>query len=254
MPRCLTPFGFSFTPRGGIFAAWRRCFPTPPRAHTFDGLADEIIQYALKHARTVTARRGETLTHQGERADRIYVVREGYVKMVSTSAEGHDILIGIAGPRDVFGHATMADQPRNYLVTSTALTPVTAATWDRAKAMAIAQEYPEVHKKIDVQLIGNLEAVLGRLHTSTEGRVSQRLARALLELAERHGTPDAMGIMIAPPMTRQDLASIVGTTLFTASRLLSDWEDQGLVESSHARVCLRSVEGMRLLATEPEEP
>ena len=225
----------------------------PPRSHTFDGLADEIIQYALKYARIVTARRGETLTHQGERADRIFVVREGYAKMVSTSEEGHDILIGIAGPRDVFGHAAMADQPRNYLVTSTALTPVTAATWDRAKAMAIAQEYPEVHKRIDAQLIGNLEAILRRLHTVTEGRVSQRLARALLELADRHGTPDAMGIMIAPPMTRQDLAAIVGTTLFTASRLLSDWEDRGLVESSRARVCLRSVEGLRLLATEPAE-
>ena len=63
-----------------------------------------------------------------------------------------------------------------------------------------------------------------------------------------------MGIMIAPPMTRQDIAAIVGTTLFTASRLLSDWEDRGLVESSRARVRLRSVEGLRLLATEPAEP
>jgi len=226
----------------------------PPRSHTFDGLSDDVIQYALKHARTITARRGESITHQGERATHIYVVREGYAKMVSTSEEGHDILIGIVGPRDAFGHAAMADQPRTYLVTSTALTPMTAASWDREKALAIAQEYPAVHKRIDAQVIRNLEAVLGRLHTVTEGRVSQRLARALLELAERHGTPDAMGIMIAPPMTRQDLAAIVGTTLFTASRLLSDWEDQGLVESSRARVCLRSVEGLRLLATEAAEP
>ncbi len=62
-----------------------------------------------------------------------------------------------------------------------------------------------------------------------------------------------MGMLIAPPMTRQDIAAIVGTTLFTASRLLSEWEDQGLVESSRARVRVRSLEGLRLLASESEE-
>ncbi len=40
----------------------------PPRAHTFDGLAEEIVEYALKHARIVTARRGEIITQQGEPA------------------------------------------------------------------------------------------------------------------------------------------------------------------------------------------
>ena len=228
--------------------------PATSRAHTFDGLADEIIDYAMKHARTVTARRGETITRQGEPARQIFVVRDGFAKMVSTSEDGHDVLVGIAGPRDAFGHAAMADQQRDYMVTSTALGPVTAAVWTREKARAIAEEFPEVHKRIDVQLMRNLEAVLGRLHTVSEGRVGQRLARALLELAERHGQPDALGVSIVPPLTRQDIAAMVGTTLFTASRLLSEWEDQGLVESARARVHLRSVEGLRLIASDTSGP
>ena len=197
--------------------------PDTARAHTFDGLADEVIAYALNHARTVTARRGEALIRQGEPARQIFVVRDGYTKLVSTSQGGHDVLVGIAGPRDAFGHATMADQQRDYLVTSTALTPLTAAVWDRDKALDIAREFPDVHKKIDAQLMRNLELVL---------------ARALLELAERHGQPDAIGILIAPPMTRQDIAAIVGTTLFTASRLLSEWENQACAcEASKASAC-----------------
>lgn len=226
--------------------------PHASRAHTFDGLDDEIVDNAMKLARTVTARRGDIITRQGEPARRILVIREGYVKLVSTSEDGHDVLVGIAGPRDVFGHAAMAERPRDYMVTSCALSPVSAAAWDRDKALAIAEEYPEVHKRIDAQLVRNLELVLSRLHTVSEGRVGQRLARALLELGERHGKADSMGILIVPPMTRQDIASIVGTTLFTASRLLSDWEDQGLIESSRARVQLRNLEGLRLLASEPD--
>ena len=222
----------------------------PARAHTFDGLAPEIVEYAMKHAQTITARRGESLTHQGEAALRIFVIRDGFAKMVSTSEDGHDVLVGIVGPRDVFGHATMSDQPRDYVVTSTALCPMTAAVWSRDKALAIAEQFPEVHKRIDEELTRNLQAMLGRLHTVSEGRVGQRLARALLELGERHGQPDALGVLIVPPMTRQDIASIVGTTLFTASRLLSEWEDRGLIASSRARVRLRNLEGLRLLATE----
>lgn len=85
----------------------------------------------------------------------------------------------------------------------------------------------------------------------TEGRVSQRLARALLELGERHGQPDSLGVSIVPPLTRQDLAAIVGTTLFTASRTLADWQAQGLVESSRARVRLRNLTGLRTVASDP---
>ncbi len=223
----------------------------PLRSHTFDGLADDVINYALKHARTVTARRGESLTRQGEPARQIFVVRDGYAKLVSTSGDGQDMLLAIAGPRDAFGHAAMADDPRNYMVTCTALTPLTAAVWDRDKALAIAREFPEVHVRIDAQLVANLELLVARLHMVTEGRVSQRLARALLELGERHGQPDSLGVSIVPPLTRQDLAAIVGTTLFTASRTLADWEAQGLVESSRARVRLRNLTGLRTVASEP---
>ena len=125
----------------------------PARAHTFDGLANDIIDYALKHSRAVTARRGEIITRQGDPALQFLVVREGYIKLVSTSEGGHDVLVGIAGPRDAFGHAAVADDPRDYLVTSTALTAVSAAAWDRDKALAIAREFPEVRQKIDAQLI-----------------------------------------------------------------------------------------------------
>ena len=137
------------------------------------------------------------------------------------------------------------------MVTATALTPVTAACWDRARALAIANEFPEVHQKLDAAMARNLGLVLERLHLVSEGRVAQRLARAVLELAERHGEPDSLGIVIAPPLTRKDVASVVGTSLFTASRLLSQWEDDGLVSSSRAHLRIHSIEGLRAIADAP---
>jgi len=228
-------------------AAGRHC---PARAHTFDDLAEDIVKYAMKYAETVTIPRGEPITRQGESAQRIFVIQEGFAKLVSTSENGHDVLVGVVGPRDVIGHVTVLDTRRNYMVTSTALGRMTAAMWSRDVARAIAARFREVQQRLDAELTRNLETILDRLHTVSESRVGQRLARALLELGERHGEPDALGVLIAPPMTRRDLAALVGTTPFTVSRLLSEWENQGVIHSLRARVRLRDLQRLRQLATE----
>ena len=218
------------------------------RAHTFDGLASEVVERARTHARVVTVRRGGTLTRQGHPARQFFVIQDGYVKLVSTSPSGTDVLVGVAGPRDAFGHAAVAERPRDYVATSSALSTVTAACWDRDHALAIAGQFPDVHRRIDAQLMANLELVLGRLHLVMEGSVAERLSRALLELVDRHGTADAHGVAIAPPLTRQDLAAMVGTALFTASRILADWDNQGLIASTRAKIRIRNLEGLRTLA------
>ena len=87
---------------------------------------------------------------------------------------------------------------RDYLVTATALTAMDMAIWSRAKALELAKRFPEIHARLDVQLAQNVKILLGRVHTVSEGRVAQRLARVLLELAERHGEPRPPGVAILP--------------------------------------------------------
>jgi CRP/FNR family transcriptional regulator, nitrogen oxide reductase regulator len=219
------------------------------RAHTFDGLDHDLVAYCMEHAANVSARRGDRLIQQGERGRLVYVVRSGYAKLVSVSLDGHEVLVGIAGPRDVFGQTAVVDEEREYLVSATALTSMTAAVWARTKVVELARRFPELHARLDKEMLGNLELVLGRLHTVSDGRVSQRLARALLELAERHGEPSGTGLMIAPPLTRQDLASLTGTTLYTVSRLLGEWESRGLVSSDRARIHVADPVGLGSIAT-----
>ena len=162
--------------------------PSPSRrVSTFDGLSDDVVNYCLEHSALATARRGELLIQQGEPARLVYVIKSGYAKFLSTSPDGHEVLVGIAGPFDVFGQAAATEHLRAYLVTATALTPMELVTWSRAKALELANRFPEIHSRLDAQMIANLDLVLGRLHTVSEGHVPQRLTRALLELAERHG-------------------------------------------------------------------
>jgi CRP-like cAMP-binding protein len=215
------------------------------RVSTFDGLSDDVVNYCLEHSALATARRGELLIQQGEPARLVYVIKSGYAKFLSTSPDGHEVLVGIAGPFDIFGQAAATEHLRAYLVTATALTPMELVIWSRAKALELASRFPEIHSRLDVQMIANLDLVLGRLHTVSEGHVPQRLTRALLELAERHGEKQPRGVSINPPLTRQDLAALTGTTLYTVSRLLADWEHRGLVATSRGHVQLLNIQALK---------
>ena len=70
-------------------------------------------------------------------------------------------------------------------------------------------------------------------------RVERRVAHALLRLARQVGTKTDEGVLIDIPLTRQDLGEMTGTTLYTTSRILSEWERQGWIEAGRTRIVLQ---------------
>ncbi|MFZ5819950.1 MAG: helix-turn-helix domain-containing protein, partial [Chloroflexota bacterium] len=71
-------------------------------------------------------------------------------------------------------------------------------------------------------------------------KVEQRIARVLLRLAGQSGKRVDEGVLIELPFSRQELAEMAGTTLYTVSRVLSSWEKQGLIATGRERVTLTS--------------
>jgi CRP-like cAMP-binding protein len=82
--------------------------------------------------------------------------------------------------------------------------------------------------------------LLDRYQELATERVEQRVARALLRLARQVGQKEEDGILINLPLSREDLAEMIGTTLYTVSRILSRWEHQGLVKTGRERVLIRN--------------
>jgi CRP-like cAMP-binding protein len=72
-------------------------------------------------------------------------------------------------------------------------------------------------------------------------KVEQRVAQALIRLTEQLGQPVPNGILIDLPLSREELAEIAGTTLYSVSRILSKWEEQRWVESGRERVVVCNV-------------
>jgi CRP-like cAMP-binding protein len=79
-------------------------------------------------------------------------------------------------------------------------------------------------------------------------RVERRVARALLRLANQAGQKVAGGILIDVALTQQDLAEMTGTTRYTISRMLGEWEQRGLVKAGRGRVLVKQPHNLVVIA------
>jgi CRP-like cAMP-binding protein len=99
-------------------------------------------------------------------------------------------------------------------------------------------------------MVGNrLQEEHARILEISTQQVDRRIASALLRLAKRSGRKTSEGVEIDFPISRQDIAEMTGTTLHTASRILSAWEHQGLIASlARQRITLRNLPGLADIA------
>jgi len=100
--------------------------------------------------------------------------------------------------------------------------------------------------RLMTSLIQEIQARYRELATE---RVEQRIAHTLLRLASQMGKRIENGAMsVEMEFSRQDLAEMTGTTLYTVSRTLSEWEKLGIIEAGRGRIKIKNPHGLVKIA------
>lgn len=178
---------------------------------------------------------GEAVFGEGMPADRFFLLLDGYIRVVRTTPHGEQVIALHIPPGQLFGIA-MALGRDTYPATAVAATESLALSWPTRLWGPFAATYDgfatETYKTVGERL-GEFQARVNDLATRA---VEQRVAGALLRLANQSGRKVPEGIEIAFPVTRSDIAEMTGTTLHTVSRLLAAWEREGIVASTRRHV------------------
>jgi CRP-like cAMP-binding protein len=205
----------------------------------FKGLGPPALAAVEHDARLVRVANGRAFFREGEPGRVFYVLRGGRVKFTQITAEGHEVILRIVAPGEPFGGVAAFVGDAIYPVTARAVAPAEAYAWEGAKMLALMRRFPEIGINAAC-VIANRFHDLQRQHRElmTE-RVERRVARALLRLAQGAGRRVDGGVEIDFPLSRQDLAQMTGTTLFTVSRILSGWEQHGLIAAGRRRVMVK---------------
>ena len=102
----------------------------------------------------------------------------------------------------------------------------------------LMREYPQLGLN-GINMIGRRFALLQkRLQEMATERVEQRVARAILRLVRQFGRRTETGVLLDMPITREELAQLTGTNLYSVSRILSKWEQAGYIHTGRKEIIL----------------
>lgn len=190
---------------------------------------------------------GETIYFAGDTATRLYVVATGKVKLLRHTLAGQEVLLDILASGEFFGSlAALGDEA--YADTAQAQTGCCVLSIAAEDFQSILERYPPVALKVIDLTAARLQAAHETIRQLSAHSVEQRIAAVLLKLAEKVGEESEEGLLIQMPLSRQDVAALTGTTVETASRVLSQFRKNGLIQSGRQWIAVADQEGVAALA------
>jgi CRP-like cAMP-binding protein len=213
----------------------------------FSGLTAEELDAILREARSLRIPKNSNVFEQGEDAHSFFVLLHGHVRASKMTAAGEQVVVRYVAPGESFGVA-MAIGLQRYPATATAVDDSIVLAWPSSTWPRLVEQYPSLATSTLRTVGERLQETHTRVVEMSTQQVEQRVAHALLRLAKQSGRKVEAGIEIDFPISRQDIAQMTGTTLHTVSRLLSGWEQRGLIESGRQRIVLREPHKLVVLA------
>jgi len=178
---------------------------------------------------------GATLFREGDPAVRCYVVQKGSLKLSKLHEEGKEAIVRYINPGEITAAVAVFGGKR-YPVTARAVSLTEVVGWNRETILKLMSEHPALAINLLHAAVNRLDDMQGRYLELYTERVERRIAHAILRIMRQSGRRVDTGILIDFRLSRQDLADYTGTTLYTVSRTLRNWENKGWIASGRERI------------------
>lgn len=215
----------------------------------FAGLDSAACDDIARIARIDRVLAGDALFQQGDSPQAVFVVLSGEFKATQVTPEGDRVVVRLVGPGDLAGHVSVFGN-KPYPATPIAMTESIALAWTPQEFTGLMAHHPALSLAVIRNMAQAIENAHTRLREAATERVERRIAHALLRLIKQSGHRIDSGIEISFPITRHDIALMTGATLYTVSRILSTWEQQGIVNGGRRHLVVRAPHALVQIAEE----
>lgn len=223
------------------------------RVPFFTGLSISELEAVLEAGQVKSAPAGSFLFYQDDQVTHIYVLAEGRIKLTQLSADGQQVIMRVATPWMMIAAIGLVEGAV-YPVSAEVAEDSHVLAWSQSEMMAMLERFPALSRNALKVLAGHVREFQDRYRELATERVERRVARTVIRLASQTGKKTPEGVLLDLPLTRQDLAEMSGTTLFTVSRILSQWESDGLIITGREKVIIRFPHGLVAIADDLPRP
>ncbi len=182
---------------------------------------------------------GDVVFREGDPADAMHVVARGRVKLVRTTPDGGERILGVVGPDDLIGEAFVGEGAY-YRLDAVASTDVVTCPMSREQYRRLAREAPRFVESFTEMLTENLFRCRDRL-TEGHGPIRGRVAAVLVDHARRFGRdrPDRVGwVDVDVALGHEEIAAMVGATRVSVSTAIAALRREGRLEGTRGRYAL----------------
>jgi CRP-like cAMP-binding protein len=217
-------------------------------AGLFHGLDPTALDTIFKAGQVRRITKRTRIFNQGAPAQACHLLIQGRAKIVQTGPDGEQVLIHLVGPGEMYGIAAVFLRT-GYPADAFAITDCMGLRWSAKTMTELMMEYPILAMNALAIVAVRYQEVQHRLREMAHQSVERRIAHAVLRLARNAGRRVGHHhIEIEVPLLRQDIAELAGTTMFTVSRVLNDWEVRGIVDASRRRIVVRQLHALTVIA------
>ncbi len=187
---------------------------------------------------------GKAVFHQNSPVNGVHCVRQGSIAMRRSDAHGNSRISRLIEAGQTLGYRALF-AGTVYEASAETLTPCQVCFIPKAVVSELLTESPELSSRFLQRMAGDLgDAELSGFRT-TFLRIRTRLAHLILAMRGRHGTVDDEGnIIIEPPLSRQDMAALIGARAESLSRAIRALQDDGVAKFGRRRIEVHDLDNL----------
>ena len=203
----------------------------------FDGLDPSDVRTILAAGTQRRFSPNSVIAHQGYPAGHLFLLLTGRLRRFFLTEDGQKIVLLRVISGEIFGEAAVLAKPVDYLVSSEAVTTTTTLVWSRNTIRGLCERYPRLVENTLLISFDYLAAYRAAHASLICNSAPQRLAQVLANLSDGIGQKVPGGVEL--DVRNEELANEANISLFTASRLLSAWQREGILVKRRGKVLLR---------------
>jgi CRP/FNR family cyclic AMP-dependent transcriptional regulator len=225
-----------------------------PRRRFWNDLTEAERDILRSHGRPRAYAAKIPVCSQGDGSDHVVIIMTGWVKVTSSTSDGHTVFLAVRGPSDLVCEGAMfRDRSRSATVTS--LSPLNTLVVPAGRFTTFLDGHPRVSRMVTGTVVNRLDDADRRAQAHATGGGALRIIDLLIYLAElsvhyeQYDPPGADGgVMIRPPLSQAELGSWVDASRETAARAFKDLRDLGLVQTGWRKITVMDLPGLRAYA------
>lgn len=190
-------------------------------------------------------KKGDVIFEEGENVNGIYCIKDGVCKLTKLSANGKDHIVKLVTKGELLGQRSMiSDEPVN--LSAVALEDMQVCFIPKSEVMGYFDKNNQFSMNVMKNICGDLKEADDHMVNLAQKTVKERLAETLLYLNDTFGTNEDNSLKIQ--LSRDELASMIGTATESCIRLLSDFKKLGLIELTGKKIVLKDINKLKKLA------